>query len=75
MGKLLRRTANGDELLAEWAPSDSASVAAAERMYRDALAQDYEAVLSDGTFFSPVQGDAFPIDAAEVVLSTGLGGG
>jgi hypothetical protein len=50
-------------------------VAKAEDLYRDLLGQDYEAVRSDGTFFAPVQGDAFPVDAAEVVLSTGLGGG
>ena len=44
-------------------------------MYRDLIGQDYEAVRSDGTFFAPVEGDAFPVDAAEVVLSTGMGGG
>jgi hypothetical protein len=75
MGKLLRRTAAGDEVLAEWSADDRGSVARAEDLYRDLLGQDYEAVRSDGTFFAPVQGDAFPVDAAEVVLSTGLGGG
>ena len=75
MGKLLRRTADGDEVLAEWSADDPGSVARAEHLYRDLVGQDYEAVSSDGTYFSPVQGDAFPVDAAEVVLSTGLGGG
>jgi hypothetical protein len=75
MGKLMRRTAAGDEVLAEWWPDDAGSVAQAEDLYRDLIGQDYEAVRSDGTFFAPVEGDAFPIDAAEVVLSTGLGGG
>jgi hypothetical protein len=75
MGKLLRRTAAGDEVLAEWSADDRGSVARAEDLYRDLLGQDYEAVRSDGTFFAPVEGDAFPVDAAEVVLSTGLGGG
>jgi hypothetical protein len=75
MGKLLRRTAAGDEMLLEWSTSDPASVARAESVYRDLLGQDYEAVRSDGTFFAPVDGDVFPVDAAEVVLSTGLGGG
>ena len=75
MGKLVRRTAAGDELLAEWSADDAGSVAKAEELYRDLLGQDYEAVRSDGTFFAPVEGDAFPVDAAEVVLSTGLGGG
>jgi hypothetical protein len=75
MGKLLRRTAAGDEVLAEWSADDRGSVAKAEDLYRDLLGQDYEAVRSDGTFFAPVEGDAFPVDAAEVVLSTGMGGG
>ncbi len=75
MGKLVRRTADGDEVLLEWSTADPASVARAEGVYRDLLGQDYEAVHSDGTFFAPVEGDAFPVDAAEVVLSTGLGGG
>jgi hypothetical protein len=75
MGKLVRRTAAGDEVLAEWSADDRGSVAKAEDLYRDLLGQDYEAVRSDGTFFAPVEGDAFPVDAAEVVLSTGLGGG
>jgi hypothetical protein len=71
----VRRTAAGDEVLAEWSADDRGSVAKAEDLYRDLLGQDYEAVRSDGTFFAPVEGDAFPVDAAEVVLSTGLGGG
>jgi hypothetical protein len=75
MGELLRRTVDGDELLAEWSPSDQASVAAAEAAYRHWLEQDYEAVQSDGTFFAPVPGDAFPVDAEQVILSTGMGGG
>ncbi|HXD64988.1 MAG TPA: hypothetical protein VNV17_10245 [Solirubrobacteraceae bacterium] len=75
MGKLVRRTADGDEVLAEWSPDDATSLTRAEDLYRDLLGQDYEAVRSDGTFFAPVEGDAFPVDAVEVVLSTGLGGG
>jgi hypothetical protein len=75
MGKLVRRTADGDEVLAEWSPGDAGSVARAEDLYRDLVGQDFEAVRSDGTFFAPVEDDVFPVDAAEVVLSTGLGGG
>ena len=62
-------------LIGAEAAEDGGSVAKAEDLYRDLLGQDYEAVRSDGTFFAPVEGDAFPVDAAEVVLSTGLGGG
>ena len=75
MGKLVRRTAEGDEVLAEWSPDDAGSLARAEHLYRDLMGQDYEAVRSDGTFFAPVEGEAFPADAAEVVLTTGMGGG
>ena len=53
MGALMRRTGAGDEVLAEWSPSDEASVAAAEETYRHWLGQDYEAVQSDGTYFQP----------------------
>jgi hypothetical protein len=75
MGKLVRRTADGDEVLAEWSAGDAGSVARAEAVYRDLIGQDYEAVRSDGTFFAPVEGDTFPADAAQVVLTTGMGGG
>jgi hypothetical protein len=75
MGKLLRRTAEGDELLAEWTRSDQASVAAAEAEYRHWLDQDYEAVQSDGVYYEPVTGDELPLDAEQVILSTAMGGG
>jgi hypothetical protein len=75
MGTLLRRTADGDEVLAEWSASDESSVRAAEAEYRRWISQDYEAVQSDGTRFQPIEGDAFPVDAAQVIVSTGMGGG
>jgi len=75
MGKLMRRTVDGDELLAEWSPADQASVAAAETVYRHWLEQDYEAVQSDGVYYEPISDDVFPLDAEQVILSTGMGGG
>jgi hypothetical protein len=75
MGELIRRTGDGDEVLLEWSRSDPASVSKAKEAYRHWLAQDYEAVQSDGTFFQPLVGDEFPVDARQVVLSTGMGGG
>lgn len=75
MGELIRRSADGDEVLLEWSPSDPASVSKAEQAYRHWLGQDYEAVQSDGTFFQPLVGDEFPVNAQQVVLSTGMGGG
>jgi hypothetical protein len=74
MGELLLRTVDGDELLAEWSPSDVASVRAAEETYRHWLGQDYEAVQSDGTYYKPVT-DEFPVGAEQVILTTGMGGG
>ncbi len=75
MGQLIRRTVDGDEVLLEWSRSDPASVSEAEQAYRYWLGQDYEAVQSDGTFFEPLVGDEFPVDAEQIVLSTGMGGG
>lgn len=75
MGQLLRRNAAGDELLAEWSPGDPDSVAAAEAVYRDHLSRDYEAVRSDGIRYEPIHGDVFPADAAQVILTTAMGGG
>jgi hypothetical protein len=75
MGTLLIRTSAGDEVLAQWSPSDDASVAAAEETYRHYLTKDYEAVQSDGTYYQPLTGDVLPVDAKQVILTTGLGGG
>jgi hypothetical protein len=76
VGKLLRRMIEGDELLAEWDPSDAASVESAEREYRRWVDQEYVAVRSDdGATFEPVSGDELPLDAAEVIVSTAMGGG
>jgi hypothetical protein len=76
VGKLLRRMVEGDELLAEWDPSDAASVESAEREYRRWVDQEYVAVRSDdGATFEPVSGDELPVDAPEVILSTAMGGG
>jgi hypothetical protein len=76
VGKLLRRMVEGDELLAEWDRSDLASVEAAEREYRRWLERRYVAVRSDdGAHFEPLSGDHLPVEAAEVILSTAMGGG
>lgn len=76
VGRLLRRMVDRDELLAEWDSSDAASVESAERELRRWLDQEYVAVRSDdGATFEPVSGDLLPVDAAEVILSTAMGGG
>jgi hypothetical protein len=66
----------GDELLAEWDRSDLASVETAEREYRRWLERRYVAVRSDdGATFEPLTGDQLPVDAAEVIVTTAMGGG
>lgn len=75
MGKLLRRTADGDELIAEWTAGDQSSIASAEAAYQHWLDQDYEAVQSDGVYYEPIDGDRLPLDAEQVILSTAMGGG
>lgn len=77
VGKLVRRTAAGDELLADWDRSDLASVEQAERTYRQWLERaDYEAVRSeDGVHYEPLTGDRLPVDAEQVILITAMGGG
>jgi len=75
MGVLLIRTSAGDEELLRWSPSDDASVAAAQAAYRHYLTKDYEAVQSDGTYYEPLTGNTLPVDADQVILTTGLGGG
>lgn len=75
VGKLLRRTVDGDELLVEWTRSDEVSVAAAQAAYRHWVDRDYEAVRSDGVYYEPVAGDGLPLDAEQVILTTAMGGG
>jgi hypothetical protein len=67
---------DGDELLGEWDRSDVASVESAEREYRRWLDQEYVAVRSDdGAHYEPRCGARLPVDAAEVILTTAMGGG
>ena len=76
VGKLMRRTTKGDEVLAEWTPSDPASVESAQATYRHWLGQDYVAVQSrDGVHYDPLTGDELPINAERVVMSIAMGGG
>ena len=75
MGQLLRRTPEGDQVLAEWTPSDPESVKAAQSEYRLWPAQEHEAVQSDGVHYEPLTGDELPVDAEQVIVSTAMGGG
>jgi glycine cleavage system pyridoxal-binding protein P len=76
VGKLLRRMVEGNELLAECDRSDPRSVETAERGYRRWLDRRYVAVRSDdGAHVEPLTGNRQPVEAAEVILTTAMGGG
>ena len=76
MGQLLREMIDGNELLAEWDPSDPTSIERAELEYQRWLDRGYVAARSDdGAHFAPVSGDRLPVDAEQIVLATAKGGG
>jgi hypothetical protein len=73
MGKLLRRTLDGDQMVAEWSPDDEASLrAAAEAMEREVQA-GYVAMRSGDGRNEPVH--ELPPDADVVILTMPMGGG
>jgi hypothetical protein len=73
MGKLVRRTLDGDSTLLEWSADDAGSVrAAAEAMHREVDA-GYLAVCGGEGRNEPV--DELPPDADVVILTMPMGGG
>jgi hypothetical protein len=73
MGKLVRRTVDGDSTLLEWSADDAASVrAAVEAMHREVDA-GYVAVRGGEGRNEPV--DELPPDAEVVILTMPMGGG
>ena len=73
MGKLVRRTVEGDSTVLEWSTDDAGSVrAAAEAMEREVQA-GYMAVLGGEGRNEPV--DDLPADADIVILTMPMGGG
>jgi hypothetical protein len=73
MGKLVRRTLDGDDLVAEWSPDDDESVRAAAEAMRREVDAGYVAVQGGEGRNEPV--DALPPDAAVVILTMPMGGG
>ena len=71
MGKLLRRTLDEYETLAEWSPGDPSSVEAAQQKMREEMDAGYLAV--KGGENTPVT--ELPPDAEEVILTVPMGGG
>jgi hypothetical protein len=73
MGKLMRRTVEGDSTLLEWSADDAASVRAAAEAMRREVDAGYVAVRGGEGRNEPV--DELPPDAEVVILTMPMGGG
>ena len=73
MGKLVRRTIEGDSTVLEWAADDEDSVRQAAETMRDEVAAGYTAVLGGEGRHEPI--DELPPDADVVILTMPMGGG
>jgi hypothetical protein len=73
MGKLVRRTLDGDSTIAEWSPDDADSVRTAAEAMRREVDAGYVAVRSGEGRNEPV--DDLPADAEVVILTIPMGGG
>jgi hypothetical protein len=73
MGKLMRRTVDGDSTLLEWSADDAASVRAAAEAMRREVDAGYVAVRGGEGRNEPV--DELPPDAEVVILTMPMGGG
>ena len=73
MGKLLRRTVDGDAVVAEWSADDPQSVRAAAEAMRREVEAGYLAVEGGAGRNEPVH--ELPPDAALVILTMPMGGG
>ena len=73
MGKLVRRTVDGDSLVAEWSVDDADSVRAAGEALRREVDAGYMAVEGGEGRNEPVH--ELPPDAAVVILTMPMGGG
>ena len=73
VGRLVRRTVNGEQPLAEWSPSDLGSYEAAVAVFQRELDSGYSAVRAKGATHESVT--ELPRDAELVILTTAMGGG
>jgi hypothetical protein len=73
MGKLVRRTVDGDSTLLEWSADDAGSVRAAAQAMRREVDAGYVAVWGGDGRNEPV--DELPPDADVVILTMPMGGG
>jgi hypothetical protein len=74
MSQLIRMDQTGHTVLAEWTPSDPASVDAAAAALREQLDRGYFAVVSHGEGHGE-QVRELPPDAATVILRRPIAGG
>jgi hypothetical protein len=73
MGKLVRRTLEGDSTVLEWSADDADSVRAASAAMHREVEAGYMAVLSGEGRNEPVHD--LPADADVVILTMPMGGG
>jgi hypothetical protein len=73
MGRLARRTLQGQDVIAEWSDSDRDSYAAAVSAFERELENGYTAVSVEGAEYRPIT--ELPREAELVLLSTAMGGG
>jgi hypothetical protein len=73
MGKLLRRTIEGDSTVLEWSADDEDSVRRAAETMREEVAAGYTAVLGGDGRNELI--DELPPDADVVILTMPMGGG
>ena len=73
MGKLVRRTLEGDSTVLEWSADDAESVRAAAEAMRREVDNGYTAVLGGEGRHEPVE--ELPPEADVVILTMPMGGG
>jgi hypothetical protein len=73
MGKLVRRTLDGDHTVAEWSPDDAESVREAAEAMRREVDAGYVAVEGGEGRNEPI--DELPAHADMVILTMPMGGG
>ena len=73
MGKLVRRTLEGDSTVLEWSADDAESVRAATEAMQREVTDGYTAVLGGEGRHEPL--DDLPPEADVVILTMPMGGG
>ena len=69
----MRRSLDGDKVIAEWSADDPASLDAARAALAEGLEDGYHAVRGDADGAGPLS--ELPVDADVVILTMPMGGG